>query len=41
MKNWIYLLIGCALLGACKEEDEAVAPEVTFSEFQDPRDGNL
>lgn len=41
MKKWIYLLICCTLLGACKEEDEAVTPEVSFSEFQDPRDGNL
>lgn len=41
MKKWIYLLVCCMVLGACQEDDEAVRPEVSFSDFQDPRDGKL
>lgn len=41
MKKWIYLLVCCVVLGACQNDDEAVRPEVVFSDFQDPRDGNL
>lgn len=41
MKKWIYLLVCCMVLGACQEDDEAVRPEVSFSDFQDPRDGNI
>lgn len=40
MKKWIYILIVCLTFGACQEEDKAVIPEVSFSDFQDPRDGN-